>query len=227
MKDIDKRAFQIWADTDEYDSRVLEARSIVRKSRQPNYLAYLAYSGGKDSTAMLHLIHDIIPDIHICLYDLRPKIPDVYFQEILDICHHITGRYPTIWPRISTKGMISDIINHYIPDLYHKGYRTTYVGLRRKESLNRKHRIDNNIMITRIPEVWPLRNWSADDVWAYIVSNGIKYHSYYDNRGESDITDIRDVRFSVLFHHGFTHIGAQNLDCYHDWRFSYEDRSYE
>lgn len=209
MKDIDIRAFKVYSNTNLYNSHVIQARNMIKDCDTP----YVAFSGGKDSTVLLHMTHSIYPDIDAYTYMYR-QVPDVYAKEIVQLCKSITGKSCIQWKPIKNKTFLQAIIQHYIPSIKSK-YCTALVGLRKQESLNRKRRIMQNYNISCINECWPLQNWSADDIWAYIVSNDIPYLSHYDNR--CDIEDIRDVRFSTMWHYSI----SRNIDTYKDYRHVY------
>lgn len=53
MKAHDRQFFKLWAEGDGYRSRIADAIEIIRQKQ--NKRNYLAYSGGKDSTVMLHI----------------------------------------------------------------------------------------------------------------------------------------------------------------------------
>ena len=119
------------------------------------------------------------------------------------------------------KGMVADLFGIHFPRLIREGYDLSLVGLREGESLKRLRRMrQGRQMNPRLPEAWPLQYLTADDVWAYIVSRGLPYHSHYDRYGRAQ--DIRDVRFSTFFDGHFRHIGAPNVDAYFSWRYAHK-----
>jgi 3'-phosphoadenosine 5'-phosphosulfate sulfotransferase (PAPS reductase)/FAD synthetase len=48
------------------------------------------------------------------------------------------------------------------------------------------------------------------DVWAYIVSNNIRYLSHYDRYSKT--IDITKIRFATFFDPEFDKLGCSNID---------------
>jgi 3'-phosphoadenosine 5'-phosphosulfate sulfotransferase (PAPS reductase)/FAD synthetase len=66
-------------------------------------------------------------------------------------------------------------------------------------------------------ELYPLRDWSAKDVWAYILSQGLPYLSTYDLYGP--VVGWEKVRMVTFFDPEFDHLGNRNLDGVLMWKF--------
>lgn len=91
------------------------------------------------------------------------------------------------------------------------------VALRRSESGKRARSIDGLYGESMgFPSAFPLRDWSARDVWAYIVDRGVPYPGHYDRAahtaGSGRPRDYEATRMSAWFfsflepmtHHGLS-----------------------
>lgn len=89
------------------------------------------------------------------------------------------------------------------------------VALRRGESGKRDRKISGLYGESMgFPAAFPLRDWSARDVWAFIVDRGVSYPEHYDRAayaiGYASPRDYEDTRMSAFFfefldpfvHHG-------------------------
>ena len=233
MQDSDRRAFLARARTAEYRRAVDEARRAIRAVVGPGGggggggggKAYVAYSGGKDSTAMLDMVMRESPGTPAMIYDFGEKMPRPYWRESLRHGRAIIARRGGGGGGLRVLGrskhMTADLFGIHFPRLVGEGYTAAFVGLRRAESLGRRRRVDAGESLYRgLQECWPLATWTVDDVWGYIVSEGLPYHSHYDRYSQAQ--DIRDVRLSTFFDGHFAHLGNPNVDAFFSWRYAYK-----
>lgn len=184
------------------------------------------FSGGKDSTVLLHLASTMHPDLLVTHFDFgRPgqkrynTFPAALERTILEngatisgqVVHVITKRKYWTDPDGAEVDRPAGTTVHYIPDSLfwvigsigvarQYGCGINLVALRRAESRRRARRIDarQTIRPDVIDERWPLAGWSDRDVWAYIVEHDLPYPSLYDERAA--ITgDYLSVRMTSLF----------------------------
>lgn len=219
-----KEVLRQWAETDEHKAKAEETRQIIAKALTTHQKPYVAFSGGKDSTCMLHLVLQQKPDIMVYHWDYGPYLmPRDVEKEVIEIAKKIgtqnlvvdTSRLYT--SREATGIWYREFFGRVIKELCQQGYDLVFVGIRKHESLKRKRRVERGKKLTVIDECWPLQNWTWQDVWAYIFSNNLPYHSVYDKY--APIVGWDNARFVTFFDPEFDKIGASNLDGVLMWRW--------
>jgi len=213
-----------WAHNDlgHFTSKVERAKKIIETGLKFDGKKYAAFSGGKDSTAMLHLVLSLDPDCMVFHYDYKDEdrsdgsvyMPEEYQAEIIENMKKIGAKNIKIesghdWYKV--------FFGKIAPALYRDGYRVSFVGLRKEESSNRRQRIKANRSLTNIKEFWPLQDWSWRDVWAYIFFHDLPVHSAYKKYGE--LIGWDKVRFVTFFDAEMDKFGSSNLDGMLLWRF--------
>ena len=216
MRDDDRRFFLRWAEQPEYLSRRREALRITANAFEKGR-PYVAFSGGKDSTVLLHMARMMRRDTVAYHYDYGEKMPRKYFDEIVNVARSIGVNELVIGER--TESLRRDFHDNE-ERMKARGFDSVLVGLRSGESCARSVKISAGYRYGTIPEVYPLAGFTANDIWAYMTSENVRYLSYYDEY--SDLTDIRDLRFTTFFDYAFRHLGAENLNAFKDWRHAYE-----
>jgi len=221
-----RETFQLWSRTEQHTRALHEARAIIERALESAQKPYIAYSGGKDSTVMAHLVLQYAPDTMVLHWDYgRAFVPEPIQREILRNAKLIGVRNL----RIETSSLYAKLgrraqnvlgkhmIGKLLPQLAVEGYDLAFVGLRKQESPKRKRRIRAGKPLSTIPECYPLQNWDWRDVWAYIVTHKLPYLSLYDQRAE--LVGYNLVRFTTLFDPEFEHLGAPAIDNFLHWRF--------
>jgi 3'-phosphoadenosine 5'-phosphosulfate sulfotransferase (PAPS reductase)/FAD synthetase len=221
-----RETFQLWSRTEQHTRALHEARAIIERALESAQKPYIAYSGGKDSTVMAHLVLQYAPDTMVLHWDYgRAFVPEPIQREILRNARLIGVRNL----RIETSPLYAKLgrraqnvlgrhlIGRLLPQLAQEGYDLAFVGLRKQESPKRKRRIRAGKPLSTIPECYPLQNWDWRDVWAYIVTHKLPYLSLYDQRAE--LVGYNLVRFTTLFDPEFEHLGAPAIDNFLHWRF--------
>lgn len=219
MTPIERATFKLHAVLDDYRARIEAAKDIISKALDISGKPYVAYSGGKDSLVLAHMILQACPDALIWHFWFGPYyFPIELEKEVLRAAQEIGavniradtskkyngGRSPNnvFFPTLHGK---------IIPELAAEGYDLCFVGLRKEESYRRKSkaampfRQDRNMM-----ECYPLADLSARDIWAYIVTNDLPYCSHYDRYGT--LLGIVNCRMSTFFDPEFDKFGASNID---------------
>lgn len=212
--------------TEPYRTKVEEANQII-KSVQGK--AYVAFSGGKDSLCVLHLISKINKNVLIFHWDpgrlavplqieqqIRRTIYDLGFKNVM---FSTSQKYNERVKKGKGGTFYKALFANIIPRLAEQGYNYCFLGLRKEESSQRRIRIKNNINLSQIKEIYPIQNWSWLDVWSYIISNKIPYLSFYDIYGE--VIGYDKVRFGGFYYSELQEdkFGRPNIDGVLMWRF--------
>ena len=226
-----KRLFMLWAETERFEQKVAEAKQIIESALARYNKPYVAFSGGKDSTVMLHLVLQYKPDVMVLHWDYGPYyIPREVFAEICDIAKKLGVKNLRVETSCYYKSLKRRAINvlgrEYLGKLVHKlrreGYNCVFVGLRQQESLKRRRRMKVKKYMSCLPEIWPLENWTWLDVWGYIFFYKLPYVSLYNRY--APLVGWDKVRLVTLFDPEFDKLGASNVDSFLMWRFKHEDR---
>jgi len=223
MNDLWRETFVQYSQTSTHKARVSDARATIREALA-NDRCYVSYSGGKDSTAMLHLVLEQSPQVLVVHWDYGPGfMPRDIEQAIIANAKTIgatnlrvyTSQKYEEFHRPDFAVFAKEFIGRVVPRLKHLGYTCSFVGLRAEESCKRRRRIKQRETII-MQECWPLANWTWLDVWAYILKNDLPYLSHYDQMAEL-MGSYRDVRLCTLFDPQFAHLGS--VDNFLYWRF--------
>jgi len=204
-----------------YIKKLIESRKIINRYK---YLKiYIAFSGGKDSVVLLHLVNQIIPNSLIFHFDHGSMlIPKPIEMEIIQNLYKIIQDRNRIF--ISSLGNRNDARVNYVA-WYHKffGFLSRFIkennidacflGLRAEESCKRKKRVENFEMQDKsqgIKQIYPLAKWSYLDIYAYIISNNLPipriYHAY------AKLLGYENVRLVTFFDSEFNFLGNANVD---------------
>ncbi len=226
MKSSWRDAFLAYSMTNEFQRQVKKAKTIIKKALSQYKKPYVAFSGGKDSTCVLHLVFKQQPELLVLHWDYgKYYVPRQLHLEIITNAIRIgaknirieTSEKYDIYKRNARGVLGMEMIGKLIPKLMQESYDCCFIGLRKDESYKRKRRLTMNKNLTKMPEVSPIADWSWMDVWAYIVSNKIPYLSIYDEYCE--VLGYENARFTTFFDKEFSHLGAENIDSMLMWKF--------
>jgi len=221
-----KECFQEWANTAIFKEKIELSIEIIENALKVSKRSYIAFSGGKDSLCVLHLISPKKPDITVIHWDFgRYYFPRTLFEEIQNIIIQFSIRDFRVYTSKSYEQLQRRAINilgreflaQVVPQLKAEGFDLAFIGLRKEESSKRKVRTQKSQYLTEIPEIYPIADWTYLDVWAYIISRNLPYLSYYDSYG--DIIGWDRVRLSTFFDPEFEKFGTANAQGVLDWRF--------
>jgi len=223
-----QRTFLSWAKTEIHRKRVSMSWEIVENALRGYGKTYVSFSGGRDSTCVLHLILQQKQDILVLHWDFgRYFIPKEVEREIRKILRILgvrnlrietSPRYESL-KRHATNILGSDFLGKLSMRLYQEGYRAVFLGLRKEESYKRRRRMIAGKNLTQIEEICPIQDWTWLDVWAYIVSNDLPYLSHYDRY--ASIVGWDRVRFTTFFDPEFDKYGCRNVDGVLMWQFKH------
>jgi len=221
--------FLLWSETQEYKERLKNTKSII-KSYINRYKSYVAFSGGKDSTVMLHLVLQENPDTLVIHWDYgKYYIPRDILREIISIARKcgaknmrvLSSHQYNIMKREAMGVLGRCFIGVETPKLVKEGYKACFLGLRAEESSKRKSRLTSHSEYDKrgIYNVFPLKDWTWKDVWAYIVSNNLPYLSIYDKYNK--LLGYDKARFVTFFDPEFDKFGSSNVDGVLMWKFKH------
>ena len=190
--------------------------TTLRQARRP----YIAYSGGKDSEMLRHLVHHVDPTVAVVWADDELEFPETvaHMERMMPSFkrRHVllgsgphggwfqpwTDRHPWRNPLPGTMGPPGDARQR----LRGLGYTTAFIGLRVGESWRRRQHIqavirDHGKPIYRAPYgLWhslPMWDWSAQEIWRALREMEIPYNGAYDRMTELGVP-IMDQRVGPL-----------------------------
>jgi sulfate adenylyltransferase subunit 2 len=210
------------AKLDKYKQKVERTTENIREMLKIVKKPYIAFSCGKDSSVMADMILQINPKIKCRLIssgetrimhnidDVMDYFKDKYNADIEEI--YIDKAFSDEW-KDATWEEYKAGIKHDVRVVDNTGYDSVFMGLRSDESRKRMislayHRtVDLPRNMYRYANrdfyrLCPIKNWSAADIGAYIVTHEIttlqwyKYHGY-EARTAVHITD-NGVRQNTL-----------------------------
>lgn len=221
MNTVDRETFRLWSQTEGYRERTSDAKHRIQELIK-NYRCYVAYSGGKDSTVLLHMALQADPDITVWHWDYGPYyMPRELEHEVIsnaykigahNVMVHTTSEY--------NEGRKDEIVFFknlfsWVAETMSEAHDCCLLGLRAEESCRRRRK--TRVQFRQIKskkytlfEAYPIYQLTARDIWAYIVSHDLPYCSHYDRYGE--ILGIENVRFSTFFDPEMVARGVATLD---------------
>jgi phosphoadenosine phosphosulfate reductase len=167
---------------------------------------YIAFSTGKDSTCLLHLIREQRPETPAVYFDADASYPEslamlaqtpvltryLADEPLITTLQRLGMEHPrleettmetTVW------GPIRRLVGEY-------GFDGVGLGLRAQESYGRtmNARTKGSRYQYKRDGLWacqPLHDWDYMDVWGFIVNNGLDYCGVYDRMWDMPQEDQR------------------------------------
>lgn len=197
---------------EDYQKHLEEAKKNIEYILD-NYNPIILYSGGKDSLVLLHMIMQYDNTIPIYYNDSgydyeskQQKMPTLFTKEIIE------NGYKTGAKKIHIGGGSTPSSRKFFGQLFqymeNVGADLELLGIRGGESVGRNQRVQGKL-VRKEGVRWlafPIRYFTTDDVWAYLVSNNVTYLSYYDYYARIDTYD--KVRLSSRFSNGLLFKGG-------------------
>ncbi len=180
-----------------YKRKLRMALATIQRALSLGAAGYIAVSGGKDSTVVLHLVRSLAPDMPAVYSNDEWNLPetDAYIARIPNLAQ-IAGKVQhSDWFTSWANGPINLPPGTIWVDAPHnnglqtyaaaQGWNLVYLGLRQEESSKRRVHLRTNgpLFLAQSDHTWhcnPIHNWAWQDVWAYIVSNNLDYNRAYD-----------------------------------------------
>jgi 3'-phosphoadenosine 5'-phosphosulfate sulfotransferase (PAPS reductase)/FAD synthetase len=204
MKPADIFRWKLRAKTPEYRRHVGYAEAAVHAAQSAATMV-LSWSTGKDSTAMTHLVRSIYPAVPIMIqFDdcdwpaKRPYAERVAAAQKWDV-HEVVPTF-SVWDRMKagkigednfcaqSHSLTRDSFLKPLAEMQHAlGCDGVYMGLRAEESKARNAHLSLRGEVYRLVSgEWrccPLARWTSEDVFAYLVANGVEINPcYFNNR---------------------------------------------
>lgn len=199
---MNQMKWKLRARSDEYRHRLDAARRSIQRALNTGRKFYVSFSGGKDSSVMLRLILDFMPNIPVMHIKSGYALPDTeqYLKLIkgkwkINLVElHVPVDYLELCREFGLPHLRSKTVQKSVVKLLKKdtasewaktqGFEGLFWGLRAEESKGRKMLckccpngvIDKNDVL----RVAPLAAWTAQDVWSYIFSEDMEYNHFYD-----------------------------------------------
>ena len=217
-----RRAFLAFSKTEEHREKVEKAIEIIESAEPP---CLVLYSGGKDSSVVTHLASINAPRPLIIFHWDYGEIfmPRNYEQEtILMLADLITDQDGV--EIVLAKRPKSNIENAEVSHIYgHRAMRGTLAkvirdfrintilsSLRAEESNRRRAWTKRGERFMGVATLHPIAEWKWLDVFSYLASNFLPWHSHYDLRGP--IEGWENLRFASFFDPEMDSFGATNVD---------------
>lgn len=173
-----------------FATQVEKTQRIVEQWLEKSGKVTVSFSGGKDSTALLHLVRSYQADAPAVYTEGQWQLPET--KELMEgtsnlIRIHRKSKHCdwlVDWAELETpeyKNKKTDAKNIWAKD---HGYDGVGIGLRADENSRRSiHIKTKGVMFFTKFEIWqcyPLAWWRCKDVWAYLVKHDILYNKAYD-----------------------------------------------
>lgn len=180
--------------------KVDEAHKLIDIALEKMKNPYIAWSGGKDSTIVVHLVIQHKPDIAVVHLDADAEFPETWeymrrlinewnlnfinvkVKPLLELINKYA--YTEELSRIVMKAVVYNPVKKLIKDY---GFDGCFLGVRHEESYGRSKllKAQGKLFFNKTYKVWqclPIGWWTADDVWRYYDYTGIPYNPLYDQQ---------------------------------------------
>lgn len=184
----------------DFGNRLASALDVIGRALKAARKPYVAFSGGKDSVALLGLVEWLEPNVPVVWSDDELEFPELV--EYMIDAQRVAGSQFTVtegyalhagwfWPwrdrpywREPLPGTLR--IEMPVDDWMNgAGYDLVFTGLRMEENRRRRDWLAQAGPLYRVNSgvgrrCCPLWDWSADDVWALIAGWRLPYCEAYD-----------------------------------------------
>lgn len=188
--ELERQKGLLYANMPEHKRLIAKTKMFIEKSLNKVSNPYVACSFGKDSSVMLHLLLQKIPDIRV-RFASHPE------TQLLDNYKRVIAwwinEYNINLYNIFCDGGFVKIKHHQRYMLDNVECDSFFVGIRAEESRGRRislkkdgsfYKLKSNNRIKISPLAW----WKTKDIWAYTVCNNIPLLDKYQFEGASGRT---------------------------------------
>lgn len=199
-----------------FERKVERALGFIQRASEQGRTG-VSFSGGKDSTVTLDLVRQIVPDAVAGFYDSGCEYADStamaehYGADIIkpEMSLPELIRYGGYWgyanpvdPEVAIDFKAFIVTEPAVYFAEKHDLSVVALGLRAGESAGRRMNARKRGPLYYVPDmgVWhlcPLAAWTDNDVWAYIASRGLRYHTAYDKMAALGLPR-KEWRVSVL-----------------------------
>lgn len=225
MDRLERKLFLAHAKTAAFDRKVEQAERIIWRWLDKCASPYVRFSGGKDSTVMLHLVRRIAPDSPAMFTHDEYVLPETMeFVDTTENLRKIAYTNPhapwfTAWrdgpvnlpPDVEwvETGEAKDTAAIYQDRYDHDGVA---IGSRADENKTRRAYLKAKGPLFKVHSrnVWqcyPVAWWTDRDIWAYLLSRRVPYNKAYDKLSEMGVP-LRERRVGPLAVEGPARRGA-------------------
>lgn len=215
MDPMYKMSYRLHAKSDQFRKTVEKTYVFLQKILHKHQRPYCSYSTGKDSLVMLALIHQLYPEICILFHDSGVELPESYetvkkAEAFFDCTIDVVKSPVDVLSIYKRKQAFQEGANKdyaWTPAMMRpiKEWSQThnkdvaFIGLRKQESRQRRLLLSSRgnyfyAKTKQIYEAFPLANWTAQDIFAYIFSQGLEellHPAYSKTRFVKSPEDIR------------------------------------
>ncbi|TCO70255.1 phosphoadenosine phosphosulfate reductase family protein [Rhodovulum euryhalinum] len=196
---VDRKSALLNARLASHRRKVEKAEAVVKEAISIGKNPYVAFSCGKDSAAMLHLVLKHAPDTvaRIILWDESKFIGD--FDEVIDAWRARGARIEVL--RLSRTSLLDKVSDRWEQLQSQDNHDMFFVGLRASESMARKNTLRRHgqlyLAASGLWRVCPLA-WMTDmDIASIVETNDLPVLRVYKDHGYSERTATRVPREQV------------------------------
>lgn len=191
---MDEKSARLYANLNSYKHLVNKTRGFIRWALNRVESPYVACSFGKDSSVMLHLVLQEVTDIPVRF--VRWKKESELLNNYDDVIYAWDSAYGINLEQVE---LSRASLNDKVVDRYKTvGYDSFFIGLRSNESTARRITLQRHGMFynmkSGIVRISPMKDWTTDDVHAYIEENQLPTLASYTSHGMDSRTSSRVPR---------------------------------
>lgn len=186
--------------TNPYKRRVESARRLCGEWLEKCDHPSVAFSAGKDSTVMLHIVRSIAPECAA-----HYSHPEYELDETRALIDTTVNLRQYAYKNAHADWFVAWNDGAAVPDgvewfdgkssaewAIRAGIDGVAVGIRSEENayrkiVVRKHGALFYVKSKQIWQCWPLYDWSIEDIWGYIMANNVPYNHAYDRMDAAGI----------------------------------------
>lgn len=185
MKASDIEMFMLHSTMPSFINKVEKSKKVIKEFLEKCSNPYVAWSTGKDSTAVLGLTRGVKEDVVAVHIDSGVELPgtDETREKVNNVIHFKTERpFLDLAEEfgLETKETRKSVFVKQLEETY--SFDGVLMGLRADESRTRKQNAKRGMIYQRRDGMWicnPILYWTMKDVFAYIVSRGLPIHPHY------------------------------------------------